>query len=141
VSETGRASLLGYDLTPSPSQPDRVLSRAAAGALDLTLYWQANARLMDDYHVLVHLVHVSGVTVAQADKQPRGGDWPTWAWEPGQTVTDTYRLHLPADAPAGEYTIYVGLYRLSDFTRLPISRAQAPVLDNALGLVTFKLTN
>lgn len=140
VSETGRASLLGYDLTPSPSQTDQALARAV-GALELTLYWQADTRFTEDYHVLVHLVHVSGVTVAQADKQPRGGDWPIWAWEPGQTVTDTYRLQLPANAPVGEYTVYVGLYRLSDFARLPISRAQAPVLDNALGLVTFKLTN
>jgi hypothetical protein len=140
ITETGQATLLGYDLTPPPSA-GRLMRRVDAKALDLTLYWQADRRLLGDYHVLVHLVHDSGVTVAQADKQPRAGDWPTWAWEPGQTVTDTYRLLLPASAPPGEYTIYVGLYRLSDFARLPISDAQAAVLDNALGLVTFKLTD
>jgi hypothetical protein len=47
---------------------------------------------------------------AGQDAQPGGGSVPTTVWRPGDLILDEYQLQLPADAPAGEYTIETGLY-------------------------------
>jgi hypothetical protein len=74
------------------------------------LYWQADAPVAESYTVFTHLFGPDGQRVAQQDNLPLGGLAPTDTWTPGRVVRDPYRLSLPADLPAGAYTLAVGLY-------------------------------
>jgi 4-amino-4-deoxy-L-arabinose transferase-like glycosyltransferase len=120
----GQVVLLGYDLTPTVVRP--------ADELVLTLYWQALTRLSEDYKVFVHLVSPAGRTVAQGDKEPLDGDWPTWAWEPGYPLRDSYPIRLPSELAAGSYTLQAGLYRLADGWRLPVQGPPGRVQNSAM---------
>ena len=48
--------------------------------------------------------------MAQSDGIPANWTRPTTGWLPGEYVTDARVLTLPADAPAGEYSLFAGLY-------------------------------
>jgi hypothetical protein len=125
--------LLGYDLLGAfPAEAGRPATA--------TLYWQADRRPEEDYTVFIHLRDSNGVNVAQSDDRPRAGAWPTWAWEPGQAVMDRHTLVIPEDVPAGSYTLWAGMYRLSDQTRLPISGTEGEVVDDAVYLQDVVVT-
>jgi 4-amino-4-deoxy-L-arabinose transferase-like glycosyltransferase len=125
--------LLGYDLASQPVRPGDVI--------ELTLYWQAQVRMTDDYHVFVHLVdpRSGGEPAAQGDKAPLDGDWPTWAWEPGHPIRDDYRIHLPATLVPAEYELRVGLYRLRDGWRLPVAGPAGSHKDSAIVLTQVEV--
>lgn len=108
----GQALLLGHSTLPESVQPGDVLS--------LMLYWQAEGRMTEDYHVFVHLTNQESPPVAQGDKAPADGDWPTWAWEPAYPIADSYSVLVPPSTPPGIYEVRVGLYRLRDFWRVPV---------------------
>ena len=55
------------------------------GASNLTLYWSARAPMAANYTVFVHVLDDQGKIIAQADAQPRGGDYPTSLWETGES--------------------------------------------------------
>jgi hypothetical protein len=121
----GQAVLLGYDLQkPGFYRP--------GDTLELTLYWQAQARMAGDYHVFVHLVGPDGQTAAQGDKAPLDGAWPTWAWEPGYPVRDSYPIRLPQTLAPGIYELRVGLYRVSDGRRVPVQGPESHTRDSAI---------
>ena len=122
----GQAALVGYDFPEDVVQP--------GDTLPITLFWQAQARMTEDYQVFVHLMGPDGRPVAQGDKSPLDGDWPTSAWEPGQTFADPYTLTIAEGTPPGLYTLWAGMYRLADLTRLPLSGAGFRTQDNALFL-------
>jgi 4-amino-4-deoxy-L-arabinose transferase-like glycosyltransferase len=128
----GQAALFGYDVSSD--------SLKAGQALTVTLYWQALARMADDYKVFVHLVgpEPEERIVAQSDKAPLGGAWPTWAWEPGYQVRDEYPLDLPADLLPGKYELRAGLYRPSDGSRAPVQGPEGSVKDSAAILGQFE---
>lgn len=119
--------LLGYDLA-LPGQP------VGGESVDATLYWIADQRLAQDYTVFVHLRGPDGANLTQRDGQPLGGAWPTSAWEPGQPVTDRYRVTIPAGTPPGRYTLWAGMYRLAELTRLPLAGTGFLSQDDALYL-------
>jgi len=100
-------------------------SRPAPGdSLPLTLYWQTTAPLHTDYTLFVQLLDSAGRLVAQHDGQPIYGYFPTTQWPVGQIIPDRLTLSLPADLPAGEYTLIAGLYNLQTMERL--KRTDAP---------------
>lgn len=129
---SGQAKLLGYALSPTTARPGETIT--------LTLYWQPQARLAEDFHVFVHLTDDRGVILAQGDKAPLDGDWPATAWEPSLAFRDEYPIPLPAHMPAGIYDVRVGLYRLNDGWRLPVTGPTGPIPDAAitLGQVTVQ---
>jgi 4-amino-4-deoxy-L-arabinose transferase-like glycosyltransferase len=104
--------LAGYDAVAETS--------VNGGALSLTLYWRLNSgRVPADYTVFVHLVGEDGVAlVPPADGPPRGGDWPTSAWVPGEWVVDERVIALPPVLPLGRYTAQVGFYDPASGARL-----------------------
>ena len=122
----GQAALLGYDISDESVKTGETIT--------VTLYWQALARMAEDYKVFVHLVGPGPEEriAAQSDKAPLDGLWPTWAWEPGYPVRDEYRLDLPADLPSGTYELLAGLYRPSDGWRVPLQGAEGRVKDSAM---------
>lgn len=101
--------LHGYDLEQSE------------GRIDLTLYWEALVDGQVDYTRFVHLVDPAGEPnpIVQNDGMPRYNSYPTSQWVAGEVVPDTLSLDL-ANVPAGDYQIFVGLYRNlgTEFPRL-----------------------
>ncbi len=95
--------------------PDRL---GAGDTLDVRLVWAADGAVAHDYTVFVHLIGPDGAPVAQHDRAPEGGFYPTSAWTAGTPVEDTYTLALPTELRAGEYTLVVGLYRVDTDERL-----------------------
>jgi hypothetical protein len=93
-------------------------SARAGDVLHLNLYWQASTAVAEDYQVFVHLLGEDGQRWAQKDGAPLLGARPTSSWQPGERLTDRRGLLLPSDMPPGSYHLRVGLYRLSDGSRL-----------------------
>ncbi len=79
-------------------------------ALNVVLYWQAEAAVEESYTVFTQLFAPDGTMVAQQDNLPVNGLAPTDTWQPGTLVRDPYRLVLPDGAPSGEYQLQIGLY-------------------------------
>jgi hypothetical protein len=118
--------LLGFDLgraTLCGGQP-----------LSLTLYWQASQPVEDDYTVFVHVLDAQGRLIAQQDNPPLQGNLPTSLWLPGIMLQDYYQIALPADCPAGIYTIQIGLYQPGVGERLLPKSSAGQVADRALQL-------
>lgn len=122
--------LTGYTLQP-------VDPPSSAAALYLTLFWQPLSPLADNYTVFVHLRNPNGATVAQSDRQPLDGAYPTARWQPGETVIDPLTLPLPANLPAGSYRLFTGMYRLDTLERLPVANDTSGENAILLGEVTL----
>jgi 4-amino-4-deoxy-L-arabinose transferase-like glycosyltransferase len=104
-----------------------------AAPFALTLHWEAHGEVDRGYSVFVHLLDPSGKIVAQTDGPPAGGAAPTDGWSRGDRVDDVRRVA----APAGRYTLRVGLYDPGTGARLSVARAGAPPDDHLdLGEVT-----
>ena len=100
--------------------------------VDLTLYWQVNQKPQVLYNAFVHLIGPDGEIVAQADRWP--GGLPTDLWVAGQVIVDEYGIELPADAPAGDYQVVVGVYTAVDGTRLTVTDAGGNVIGDQISL-------
>jgi hypothetical protein len=87
---------------------------ASGGTVQVQAVWAAAAAPSKDYTVFVHLLDGSGKLVSQVDTQPRGGDFPTSAWQAGDALTDQYRVQ----APPGRYTLELGMYDVATGQRL-----------------------
>jgi hypothetical protein len=102
--------------------------------VQLTLEWEAMRTMDEAYKVFVHVLGSNGLPVAQQDNEPQNGTYPTTRWQQGERVSDPYAIALPADLMPGEYAVEVGLYRISDLTRLPVLGPDQGVLDDKLYL-------
>jgi hypothetical protein len=103
---------------------DKPLVAQAGHPLHLTLTWRPLSSPRDSYTVFVHLIDNAGRPVVGHDYTPLGGACPTYLWFPkwlpGQTLTDPYRLILPADLSPGDYWLEVGMYGMTSLRRLPV---------------------
>jgi hypothetical protein len=82
------------------------------------LDWRAATPPQDDTVVFAHLVDPQGSLTAQNDGFPVVGFRPMTSWAKGEPIADYHWLELPADRPAGEYQVRVGLYRADTGERL-----------------------
>ncbi len=98
----------------------------------LTLYWQCLAPMAEDYSVFVHLLVAHDLIIGQRDMYPGQGNYPTSLWSPGDIIADTYVVPvMEAALTPAEAQFEVGLYRLSDGTRLAVVDTEgAPLGDN-----------
>lgn len=62
-------------------------------AWEVTLEWLSLGRPEEDYIVSVHLVD-DGVSVAQDDREPGDGYYPTGLWRPGDLILDKHILEV-----------------------------------------------
>jgi hypothetical protein len=86
-------------------------THAAPGQnLSLTFVWRANDFLPHSYRVFVHLMDAEGNLRAQSDGVPADWTRPTSGWLPGEFISDTRALALPADLPPGTYALFAGMY-------------------------------
>lgn len=105
--------LLGYDIQPAAPH--------AGETIYLQLHWLVGAPPTIDWTVFTHVLDSAArtaVPVAGKDGPPGAGSLPTTLWQPGWRVLDEYQIALPADLPAGDYTLATGLYT-SDGAHLP----------------------
>ena len=94
----------------------------AGGALPVRLVWAADAPIPADLTASVQLLGPEGAPVAQQDRAPEGGFYPTSAWRgPGDLVAEAYSLDLPAALPAGEYRLVVAWYDPATGARVPLA--------------------
>jgi len=126
----GLITLLGYDLDLGPE------------ALNLTLYWRCDALPPADYTTFVHVRAAEpAAIVAQMDRPPAGGAYPSSLWDVGEVIRDPIRVPIPQPVPAGEYQVVVGLYDLASGVRLsvtdPANGSRFP--DDAILLTTIAL--
>jgi hypothetical protein len=108
--------------------------------LQVTLFWRALAPVDADYTAFVHLRDEQGATVAQRDSQPFGGMYPTSQWQLEEIVAQPVAVDLPPDLDVGNYSLYVGLYKLDTMTRLSLdndmSGEDAVILDETMLVVS-----
>jgi hypothetical protein len=98
------ATLVGANLEPEAA------SLKPGDPLTVTLIWRAEDTPATSYRVFLHLLGPDGALVAQSDGIPANWTRPTTGWLPGEYVADARVLALPADVPAGDYTLSAGLY-------------------------------
>jgi hypothetical protein len=130
------------DAFPVPAQlAARTLPTVARAEqpLQIGLVWRALGKIDAYYSVYVKLIDADGNEVAGWDGQPREGEAPTLLWLPGETIDDTVVLAVPVGAPAGDYTVEVGMYRAADLaTCLTFDRDGALVDRLELGTVRIE---
>jgi len=108
-------------------------------ALPVKLAWRALGKIDAYYSVYVKLLDAQGNAVVGWDGQPRNGEAPTLLWVPGEAIEDTVVLTVPADAPPGEYTVEVGMYRARDLARcLTLDQDGVPLGSVNLGTVRVR---
>ncbi len=108
--------LVGYDAPRIDRQQ---------GTLIYRLYWRVLQALPEDYTVFAHLLAADGAQIGQGDSPPFAGDYPTSAWRPGEAFVEERSLQLEGDAGTRAAMLALGMYRLSDGTRLPVVDANA----------------
>jgi len=100
-----RIALRGYDLSGRRLHPGETLT--------VTLYWEALARMAEDYTVFVHVIDLETWTIyGGSDAAPANWTRPTSSWEAGEVVADAHTLTLDPETPPGVYTVEVGVYRM-----------------------------
>jgi hypothetical protein len=110
------AHLRGYALL-TPSVP-------AGGVVQVITWWQVE-RPLPDARLFLHMQGEDGAPLAQADRL----DVPGAGWQPGTMFLQLHEFTVPADVPAGEYPLAVGLYTFAETEgpRLPITVDGRPV--------------
>ncbi len=130
----GQIRLIAFKL-----DPPNALGRGGAVA-HLTLFWSAHAHIERDATAFVHLYDSAGILRAQQDNPPVRGTYPTSAWQPDEIVVDSYDLQIPANLPAGAYTLAVGMYDSQTQVRLAAAdRLGQPLAHNEVTLQTLTL--
>lgn len=113
--------LHGYDL----AMDDR------GQRMQMTLYWQADMPITEDYLLALQLVSpIPGDTTQRwtYDSWPGRGTYATGAWETGVIIVDRYRFDLPpADFTTLAWDLHLALYREESGARLPVSMDGASV--------------
>ena len=106
-----RVRLLGYDVDEG-ARPGETLK--------LTLYWQCVAEMTESYTVFTHLLDGDNVIRGQVDRLPLNGAAPTTGWLQGEVIADLYEITVDAEAPAGRYSVEIGMYDATTMERLPV---------------------
>jgi hypothetical protein len=103
---TSAVELVGYGM--------QIVETHAAPVMRVTLFWKPLVQLGDDLKASVRLLDAQEAVVAAADDVPVHNTYPTWAWQPGETVVDSYDLAMSPPVAAGPHQLIVILYRAAD---------------------------
>ncbi len=103
--------------------------------MDLTLHWEATGDQDADYTVFVHLIDQQAELLAQDDRQPADGAYPTSWWRVGDRVTSNHALPLAQPWIGEALSLLVGLYHPATGERLVAYTATGkPLCDAAIPL-------
>jgi hypothetical protein len=117
--------LLGYEAP---------LTARAGQQYPVTLFWQAERDVLEDYVVSAQLLDIGGRLVAQRDIPPADGLSPTSLWIPCETVVDRKKIELPSVLTPGTYTLTAVMYSLPGVKRLTVVTGEGRARDNAVVL-------
>jgi len=116
----GRFRLINAHVDPPLAMPGQKIT--------LMLYWlrveplPSEAREAEgSYTVFTHLLTPEGVKAAGRDNPPVGGTMPTDTWPERMLIEDRYRLRVPWEAQAGDYSLEVGMYDPATGVRLEVT--------------------
>lgn len=131
------ATLRGFSVTPPLTRWER------GTTVHVATIWQPLSQTDQDLTLFVHLLGPPGADGsplwAQDDHAPQGGRISTTTWEPGTLLRDIAELTIPADAPAGEYILTIGLYDRATGERIAVEGDVAQVEPGGATLVSFSL--
>jgi mannosyltransferase len=137
VALEGGITLLGWQVKPA-----RPTGAGAGEALDVVLWWRADAPLTTNYAVSLKLWGTQGQgaeakehLAAQQDEWPVGSLLFTSAWPPGKPIRHPMRLRLPAGLPPGQYWLNVEMY--DPATVHPLVRSDGQGSSITLGTVSL----
>jgi hypothetical protein len=85
--------------------------------VEFTLAWRVEEQPQEDYTVFAQLLDEQGQLVANFDRPPLDGAYPTSTWLPGQMIHDPRFIPLGEIKP-GQYQLIVGLYETASGRRL-----------------------
>jgi hypothetical protein len=95
-------SLIDAEIEPRTIQPGQ--------QINVRLRWQARQTVRQRYTTFVQLIAADGGAAVSVEGDPNGGAAPTWRWQAGDMIADTWQLKLPADLQPGSYQVVVGMY-------------------------------
>jgi hypothetical protein len=132
----GLVRLIGYDINTRRAWP--------GGRVSVTLYWQAQAPISEDYHVFVHMEgdEKTGSRPGiwgQADGRPVCWTYPTYDWRPGQIIADQHAITVNPDTSPGNYPILIGMYRPDTGARLDVLDEKGQPVANFVKLTTVPI--
>lgn len=132
----------------------QVRERAQAGStVNVTFVWEAKVGGSEDFSQFLHFVPVSPPEAGDAnasensqwwgfDQLPLGARLPTRLWYSGMQDSEIWKVPIPADVAAGNYTLFTGLYRLSDLGRLAASDpAGKPFADDRVPIAFLTISH
>lgn len=117
----------------------RVPEMRRGETLDLHTHWRVEQRPTRDGVLFLHIHFPDGSPGPQDDNPPERGQRSTRSYRSGDGIDQIHRVTIPADAPAGEYRIYVGIYDVDDQERWPATQNGVPVQDNLIMVGAFTL--
>ena len=74
----------------------------------VSLLWTSSAVVHKAYTVFLQVLDENDQIIAQVDRQPQFGAYPTSTWKPGDLISDRYELQIPPST--AWYRIIIGLY-------------------------------
>jgi len=117
---------IGYDVKPDKLRP--------GDEFVVNVHWQARAAMSEAYIGFAHLIAPDGQLMAQDDHELGRGLYRTMFWQTGEVIREKYTLAVPKDAPAGDYALWVGIYRFPSLERLPVRSSSVPAQDDTIAL-------
>jgi hypothetical protein len=119
------AYLIGYDLNGTTFR--------AGDRVELVLYWYADEPAPYKYQPFIHIGTVGVPPLAQAPGQDHPGGRPMTEWTADRYVRAPHVIFLPANMPAGEYQIIVGLYTCETRPAGECGNGERPIVYDAAG--------
>ena len=108
------------------------LAGEASGTITLTLTWQSLQPVSYDATTFAHLRQADGNMVAQVDREPLDGRFPTSYWLPGQIITDVISLSMPTTPPGEPLVLNVGMYQWPSMQRLAAQDASGRLINDVV---------
>lgn len=112
ATEFGDAiALVGWNVQRSTSNNE---------TLNVVIVWQAKHVMDRRYTAFVHLENRDGKKIAQQDREPHGGLYPTTRWRVNEFVRENYVLNVPQDSAGEKFILKVGWYDAETGDRLDV---------------------
>jgi hypothetical protein len=134
IAEFG-ATISLVDTAVSPAQTTN-----PGDTLTIPLRWFVRQPPGQSLTAFVHLGEPTAAPLAQSDRPPLHGDYPTERWAAGEWIEDEFMLTIPDGLANGRYPLYTGFYNPQTGERLPVTSGGSPQPHNAylLGWVDIR---
>jgi hypothetical protein len=126
-----RLTLVGFNL---PS--DVVVS---GQTISLTLFWQAQQPLEEDYWQTLRLENAAGAVFGQTDQRPASYLYPTMRWQPGVANPGPASVLVRSGTPPGEYVLRLAVYAPERGQSLDILDSNGVPLDQIMTLARVRV--